>query len=81
MSFDFDKVMDRRGTGAVKWDSEIASHDQPAPGDAFSPERGPTPIAMSIDARSARAAHCGANVQRGKRPGSMLDPDRPRRSG
>ena len=36
MSFDFDARIDRRGTGAVKWDRTIATHGQPAPGEAFS---------------------------------------------
>jgi cystathionine beta-lyase len=47
MSFDFDTRIDRRGTGAVKWDRTIATHGQAAPGEAFAGD-GPPPIALTI---------------------------------
>lgn len=47
MSFDFETRIDRRGTGAVKWDRSIATHGQAAPGAAFEDD-GPPPIALTI---------------------------------
>ncbi len=68
MTFDFETRIDRHGTGAVKWDSAIATHGQAAPGAAFAGD-GPPPIPLSIadmelaapqvvlDAMTARVAH------------------------
>ena len=47
MDFDFETRIDRRGTGAVKWDRNIATHGQAAPGEAFAGD-GPPPIPLTI---------------------------------
>ena len=47
MEFDFETPIDRRGTGAVKWDRNIATHGQAAPGEAFAGD-GPPPIPLTI---------------------------------
>jgi cystathionine beta-lyase len=47
MDFDFETRIDRRGTGAVKWDRSVATHGQAAPGEAFAGD-GPPPIALTI---------------------------------
>lgn len=47
MEFDFETRIDRRGTGAVKWDRNIATHGQAAPGEAFAGD-GPPPIPLTI---------------------------------
>ncbi len=47
MGFDFEARIDRRGTGAVKWDRNVATHGQAAPGEAFAGE-GPPPIPLTI---------------------------------
>ncbi|MBL8696768.1 MAG: pyridoxal phosphate-dependent aminotransferase [Alphaproteobacteria bacterium] len=47
MTFDFETRIDRRGTGAIKWDRTIATHGQAAPGEAFAGD-GPPPIALTI---------------------------------
>ena len=57
MTFDFETRIDRRGTGAVKWDSTIATHGQPAPGEAFA-GGGPEPIALSIADMELAAPPC-----------------------
>lgn len=47
MAFDFETRIDRRGTGAVKWDRNVATHGQAAPGEAFAGD-GPEPIPLTI---------------------------------
>ncbi|MFZ9487068.1 MAG: MalY/PatB family protein [Alphaproteobacteria bacterium] len=47
MQFDFEARIDRRGTGSVKWDRNIATHGQAAPGEAFAGD-GPEPIPLTI---------------------------------
>ena len=38
MEFDFETPIDRRGTGADKWDRNSATHGLAAPGEAFAGE-------------------------------------------
>lgn len=45
--FDFQTRIDRRGTGAAKWDSQLAAHGQPAPGKAWLAD-GLEPIPLSV---------------------------------
>jgi len=47
VQFDFEARIDRRGTGSVKWDRNIATHGQAAPGEAFAGD-GPEPIPLTI---------------------------------
>ncbi|MDA0218629.1 MAG: PatB family C-S lyase [Proteobacteria bacterium] len=47
MAFDFETRIDRRGTGAAKWNSQLAAHGQPAPGAAWL-DGGPEPIPLSV---------------------------------
>jgi len=47
MDFDFETRIDRRGTGAAKWDSQLAAHGQPAPGQAWLQE-GLEPLPLSV---------------------------------
>jgi cystathionine beta-lyase len=47
VEFDFETPIDRRGTGAVKWDRNTATHGQAAPGEAFAGD-GPPPIPLTI---------------------------------
>jgi cysteine-S-conjugate beta-lyase len=45
--FDFETRIDRHGTDAAKWSSQLAAHGQPAPGEAWLSE-GLEPIPLSV---------------------------------
>ena len=47
MAFDFETRIDRRGTDAAKWNSQLAAHGQPAPGAAWLAD-GLEPIPLSV---------------------------------
>ncbi|MBT6204325.1 MAG: pyridoxal phosphate-dependent aminotransferase [Alphaproteobacteria bacterium] len=57
MRFDFDRVIDRSGTYAAKWDHTMAAHGQPAPAELFAGE-GPDPISMSVADMEFAAPPC-----------------------